>query len=241
VSAVADAIVTPPKRGMDQGWIVMFTDLVCLMLTFFVLLFTMANPEPRLWKEITVETSPGAKSVTWKPPQVEMSEFAVRESEAALELTYLGALLRRQITIAGGLRDVSVRTHGDHITISLPSELLFESGSATVSKRGGEALFVVAGAVANVSNGIEVFGHTDPVPSDGTGFVSNWELSLARALAVSESVRRAGYDRPMLVQGFADGRFFEIPDDLTEARRYALARRVDIILRPDRHAAGGAK
>jgi chemotaxis protein MotB len=54
-------------------------------------------------------------------------------------------------------------------------------------------------------------------------------------------VRRAGYDRPMLVQGFADGRFFEIPDDLTEARRYALARRVDIILRPDRHAAGGAK
>lgn len=238
-AALSDPIPTPGKRAADQGWLVMFTDLVCLMLTFFVLLFSMANPEPRLWKEITTETAPGDKAVQWRPPQVEMSEFAVRENEAALELTYLGALLRRQITTAGGLRDVSVRTHRDHIAISLPSELLFDSGSATVSERGGQALFVVAGAIANVKNGIEVLGHTDPAPSDGTGFVSNWELSLARALAVSEAVRKAGYNQPIVVQGFADGRFFEIPDDLTEARRYALARRVDIILRPERFSAGG--
>jgi chemotaxis protein MotB len=231
----------PRKRALDQGWIVMFTDLVCLMLTFFVLLFSMATPEPRLWREITLENAPGDKAVRWRPPVVEVSEFAVRESQAALELTYLGALLRRQIVTAGGLADVSVRTYRDHIAISLPSDLLFEPGSARLGTRGQEAVFIVAGAIANVKNGIEVLGHTDPMPSGASGFTSNWELSLARAATVAAAIRNAGYDRPMSVQGFADGRYFEIPDDLTEARRFALARRVDIVIRPERSSEAGAR
>jgi chemotaxis protein MotB len=232
---------TPAPRRADQGWMVMFTDLVCLMLTFFVLLYSMASPEPRLWKEIAQDDTPGTKTATWQPPRLEVSEFAVRESEAALELTYLGALLRRQINGAGGLRDVAVRTHRDSIVITLPSTVLFTAGSATLSDGGRQALVVVAAAVANVKNAVEVLGHTDPESTAGSGFASNWDLSLARALAVAEAVKAAGYARPVTVQGFADGRFAEIPSDYTQARRYALARRVDIVLRPESFSTGAAR
>ncbi|WP_025898734.1 OmpA family protein [Sneathiella glossodoripedis] len=84
-----------------------------------------------------------------------------------------------------------------------------------------------------VKNRVEVYGHTDPVqaknPTEET--LSNWGLSLARALSVSEALRRAGYGYDIRVFGMADTRFFELASVETKEKKYALARRVDIVIR----------
>jgi len=45
----------PPAESQrsSQAWLVTFTDLVALMLTFFVMLFAMSKVEQRKWQNLT--------------------------------------------------------------------------------------------------------------------------------------------------------------------------------------------
>jgi len=80
---------------------------------------------------------------------------------------------------------------GDRFVFS--SEVLFESGSATLSPEGQEQIAQVAGLLGSVASEIppeidwilRVDGHTDNRPLNGGGkYANNWELSQGRALSV---------------------------------------------------------
>jgi chemotaxis protein MotB len=73
------------------------------------------------------------------------------------------------------------------------SEVLFDSGSATLSPAGRADIANVARRLEEVARNIpesidwviRVDGHTDNVPVSGAGpFEDNWDLSQARALSV---------------------------------------------------------
>ena len=84
-----------------------------------------------------------------------------------------------------------VRIVGDRFVFS--SEVLFDSGSATLSPAGRADIANVARRLEEVARNIpesidwviRVDGHTDNVPVSGAGpFEDNWDLSQARALSV---------------------------------------------------------
>jgi chemotaxis protein MotB len=96
----------------------------------------------------------------------------------------------------GRLRDLlgsqeDIRIVGDRFVFS--SEVLFDPGSADLSREGQFEIAKVASILRNISGDIpagidwvlQVDGHTDNVPISGGGtFADNWELSQARALSV---------------------------------------------------------
>ncbi|MCW8861063.1 MAG: OmpA family protein, partial [Rhodospirillales bacterium] len=102
---------------------------------------------------------------------------------------------------------------------------------AVLSEKANDALFVLGGVLRNVNNMIGVNGHSDPEPTGGVNYTSNWELSLARAIAVANALRRAGYDGDVLTYGYADSRFSTL-SELPDSQKYSLARRVDIVILP---------
>ena len=61
-------------------------------------------------------------------------------------------------------------------------------------------------------------------------FGSNWELSLARAVAVAEMLARSGYSGQVVSRGFGDSRYAQLSSRLDLEQRRRLARRVDIII-----------
>ena len=84
-----------------------------------------------------------------------------------------------------------VRIVGDRFLFS--SEVLFESGSATLLPEGQASIAEVAGILVDVADEIppnldwvlRVDGHTDNAPVTVAGeFADNWELSAGRALSV---------------------------------------------------------
>ncbi|AKJ00475.1 chemotaxis protein MotB [Archangium gephyra] len=118
------------------------------------------------------------------------------------------------------------------MTVNLKDKILFASGSARVGKEGLEALAKIAEALKGVQGKIiRVEGHTDDVPTDPKGpFPSNWELSLARSMAVVRSLQDAGVD-PTVLSAAGYGPYQPIaPNDSPENR--SLNRRIEIVLAP---------
>jgi chemotaxis protein MotB len=79
---------------------------------------------------------------------------------------------------------VVVRNHGDYVEVEIRNDILFGSGSATLSPTAEAVIAELAGALRDVPNPIRVEGHTDDVPIRSVAFPSNWELSAARAASV---------------------------------------------------------
>ncbi len=125
-----------------------------------------------------------------------------------------------------------IRTVGDRFV--LQSEVLFESGQASLSPGGQERLERLAATlrevVAEIPDDIDwvlrVDGHTDSVPIATAAFPSNWELSAARAISVVKFLIGQGIPAERLVaagfgefQPIADG---ETAEDLARNRRIEL-------------------
>lgn len=231
-SPLALLIPSEPRTTEQQIWMITFTDLVGLLLAFFVMIFAMSSidqtrfRESRGLEDLNREPLPGA---------VEATVQAERNAPQAVvelghDLGYLGTLLREQLGRETLLSGTIIRQDGSQIILSLPAHLLFEPNGAAPTAQGGQALFALVGLLRNLQNRIEVEGHADPKPPTSPSFASNWELSLARATAVALRLEAAGYRQSVVVRGRAAARYDEIAAGLSPAERDALARRVDIIV-----------
>jgi chemotaxis protein MotB len=78
---------------------------------------------------------------------------------------------------------------------------------------------------------MELVGHADPRPVEavkGSLYESNWDLSLARAVAVAAALDKVGYNQPVAVRGASSGRYEDLQGIVDEKQRLDLSRRVDI-------------
>jgi chemotaxis protein MotB len=133
-------------------------------------------------------------------------------------------------------RDVTISKLQGKLTVNILDRVMFDSGEA-VLKPDGEAVMQKIAAILKEHPNlmIHVIGHTDNVPihpNAHTRFVSNWELSTARALAaVHFLTERSGVD-PHHVGAVGYGEFRPVADNSTPEGR-AKNRRIAITILPD--------
>lgn len=217
-------------------WLISFTDVMALMLTFFVLLFSMTEPAKQDWSEITSamqsEFNKFYGAVANRGPQDSINIDKINFDQA-LNISYLGALMETVIGDSKFLEDVTLIPQPGQLVISLPRDLLFDSGDAAVKEDGSRALYALGGSLSRIQNKIEIMGHADPRPVDSTSgaFESNWDLSLARAANVAAILESVGYQNEITVRGHSSGLYEDLRDIVqNEDQRRDLARRVDIVV-----------
>ncbi len=127
-----------------------------------------------------------------------------------------------------------IRVEGDRFVFQ--SELLFASGSADINDAGKAQLADLAKTLLQVTTQIptdipwvlRVDGHTDKVPINTILFPSNWDLSVARALAVVKYLTAQGLPAEhMAAAGFGE---FQPIDKGNSAEALAKNRRIEIRL-----------
>ena len=242
----AEKKALPPRRyGRRVGdapaqssstWLVTFTDAMALMLTFFVLLFAMSNPDAEKWKKMTKNVQQSMQ--TFRGEQFERgAEDALSigkiDYRQALSIPYLKVLLQKQLDENAQLEDVTLQEHEGNLVLSLPSDVLFAPAEADLKSGAPQTLYALAATFKRIRNALTIVGHTDPVPVSGGTFQSNWHLSLARAGAVAALLAQMGYDRDIEINAAAAGRYQDLPQSIPEAKRRDISRRVDIVIRPD--------
>ncbi len=151
---------------------------------------------------------------------LEASEKKVKQSDKTIE--DLGARLnsalaqqvqelqRYRSDFFGRLRELlrdrkDIRVVGDRFVFE--SEVLFPSGSATLTPEGYDAMDQLATAIldlqrqipAEINWALQIDGHTDVRPITSAPFPSNWELSTARAASVVKFMISRGVPPDRLV------------------------------------------
>ncbi len=127
---------------------------------------------------------------------------------------------------------VFVRRKASLIEVEIRTDILFPSGSATLSPSAIPIIDRLAGVLKPFENPIRVEGHTDNRPIDTVAFPSNWELSAARAASVVRLFASAGID-PVRLSVIGKAEFQPVQPNATPEGRNANRRVVIVILSTD--------
>ncbi len=108
----------------------------------------------------------------------------IEESEVGTNLESLEEELHTALfeLVEAGYAELEV--NGEWLEIELSSGLLFPSGSASATNNADTILSAITPIIKDVTNYLRVRGYTDDQPINTEVFESNWELSVARAVAI---------------------------------------------------------
>ncbi len=219
-----------PKK-QDPGapaWMVTFSDMVTLLLTFFVLLLSMANMDKIKFEEAAGSLR-SAFGVMGGGSQTTISKPKVVEF-APIQDDFTSRLYQRMLTQMNQLKiDRRIQLVKDRgaVILRVDAAILFASGQTEVSPEAYPVLRDVAALIANLPLNLRIEGHTDDTPP--ASGLSNWDISIARAVSTLKFFERENLvplDR-MSAVGYGSRR--PLTPDKSEAAQ-ALNRRVEFVL-----------
>lgn len=154
-----------------------------------------------------------------------MEELATLRAQRAETEKRIAAMedIQKQFAKMIDAGQLKVVARNGNMVISLPSEVLFASGSADLSEKGQIAIIQIGGTLkALADRRFLVLGHTDDAPLKNSVFADNWELSTARALNVTRTLVKAGMDAKNLIPAGA-GEHDPLGKDRAKNRRIEIA------------------
>ncbi|MDR1658004.1 MAG: OmpA family protein [Deltaproteobacteria bacterium] len=187
-------------RRQEEQWgkpvdntMVLFTSIVLIILTFFIMLTAKSNfDETKYGKvvESVYETfgvlTGGISAIGAESGLVadlaSIGDPSVRVFIRDPEMARIRALLSPQL-LDGRAR--IVHNQGQRV-ISLSADVLFAKDSAVIEAEARQTLLAFCRVMRDSEIPIAVEGHTDNLPPVTEGLDDNWQISINRALAVTE-------------------------------------------------------
>ena len=214
-----------------NAWIITFTDLIALLLAFFVLLYSMSQVEKTSWQNLVDSLAQDFNSVT----KAKTSKRAVAlhlDEEGTVpgaDLDYLAPVLREQIAARPVLVRSVLQQRSDRLVISLPGDLVYRTNSADLAPDAEAVFFALSGVLRNLSNTVEVEVFSDR-SEPAAGFRSNWALTLGRAALVVRLLAEAGYEGPIMARGYGSSRHAQSARGVMAQGLPKFSNRIDIIV-----------
>lgn len=176
------------KKSGDSGgapaWMVTYSDMVTLLLTFFVLLLSMANLDKRKFFD-ALGSLKGAFGFLQSSSVSEINKPQVI-SYAPMDDDYVSRLYNRVLATLTRLRidrDIDLVKDRGAVILRVKDSILFDSGSTELKPAALPILREIAGLVKPLPLLLRIEGHTDDVPP-GNPALTNWDISVQRAVAV---------------------------------------------------------
>ncbi|NLI81095.1 MAG: OmpA family protein [Deltaproteobacteria bacterium] len=227
----------------EVRWMITFSDLCTLLLTFFVLILSMSSMNKLAFRSTFRNFDGSIADKFFKDkerivtPRDAVIKEMIKSLEGVLELNAVEvdeAVERSTLDEDYSLVVTSGKAFwiwkdrmSSTFSLIFGEKLLFESGSADLSPAAVPLLETLGGFLTKSNYRAYIDGHTDSAPLAGDRFASNEDLSLARAQAVlSFFVTRCNVSPRRLAMG-GYGSSHPLSDNRT-AKGRAMNRRVEI-------------
>ncbi len=248
-----------PNKKVKKGapaWMTTFSDMMTLILVFFILLFSMSQIDAARF-EAVAESFRNRMIFTGFPSNMDMDNPTENSNpnqndEGATDFKNnlfdddvddldestegneeeLDELLEE---VEGYLEQndlenvISANRTDQGVVLVLQERVLFETAEANVKAEGEPFLDKVGLLLKNIPNEVRVEGHTDNRPISTAVYPSNWELSGARASSVIRFILdQHDLDQERFIAvGYGDTRPI-VPNDSVE--NWRRNRRVEIVI-----------
>ena len=238
-----------PRKSSESSspgapaWMATFSDMMTLLLTFFILLYSMSSIDAQKFKEITqslqsvLSGEASSSIIEMEGPNEELpldnptyeeeeDELDPQISESTMEMY---SQVKDYVETEGLQAEVTVSLNKSGVFVNIREAILFESGEAVIKDSGRSLLSDLEGLFLSFENEIVVEGHTDNVPHNSNEYDTNWELSAGRALAVVRYLSEEKSIPGGRLSAIGYGEYRPIVSNDTEANR-ALSRRVNLLI-----------
>lgn len=226
---------TSSSSSGGGGWITTFSDLMSLLLTFFILLYSMSSVSLEKFQEASqsIQSALNGGASVIEGSTVEDVETKI-ETETIEEIID-PELIEMYNEVVAFLKtnemtaQASVEYDKDGIYVNIQESILFGSGSAIIADSGKNTLNNLGELIQKFENDVVIEGYTDNVPMYNADFSSNWELSTGRALSVLRYLSEERNVIPTRLSAKGYGEYHpSVPNDSEENR--AKNRRVNIVI-----------
>ena len=235
---MARAKKEPEEGGGVPAWMVTFSDIMTLLLTFFVLLISMAQFDERRTREFLVTTrgNMGVGAGIFNPLAKEDKNNMVQPGPMDMGNNEDLEMLRRFMW-DNKEEDINLESNRFIITISVGDYVLFEPGSSRLAAKGILLLDQLVPQLKQLKYPMLIAGNTATEREEaGTSYRSftnnvlspTWKLSYLRALAVYEFFLAKGIPASSLMLE-AFGEYRPKASNATPQGR-KTNRRVDLVL-----------
>lgn len=205
-------------------WLVTYSDLVTLLLVFFVLLYTLTPGVDKSTFNDFISHFQSQSSVIQQKgePNEESGDHTLRE-----EWKEVKKFLKEE-----GLKsEVQIQQIKNGVKVTLSDSLTFNSGSAILLPAAKKVLKEIASKLGGDVKEVNTQGHTDNVPiASRSRYRSNWHLGAARAVSVVQFLNDHSEVAPEKYEASSFGKYKPIDtNDSPGGRRHN--RRVEIYIR----------
>lgn len=227
--------------GGSPGWMTTFSDLMSLLLTFFILLYSMSTMDVEKFRQISISLQSvlmgidapdiidGGSSNEPIPIDAELEMNDYIDTLIPEEIRQMYEKVNEYITKKELDAQVVVSMTTQGVFVDIKAAILFESGSSELKESGYGILTELEGLINDFDNDIVIEGHTDNVPTNSLVHPTNWELSTARAVTVVRHLSETEGIDPSRLAALGYGEYKPIaPNDNTLNR--ASNRRVNILI-----------
>ena len=148
-----DEDLIPQEEEAPAAWYISWADMVTILLTFFILIFTFSTISENKFVEATssIQRAFGMPIAIGVPIRPDLdADRTAEEIHAMVEKEALDGVL--------------VQDFGDRVVVSMDTDVAFAAGSADLTPKGRSALERLRPALESAPGEIRVEGHTCDLP-----------------------------------------------------------------------------
>jgi len=221
----------PRQEESGDSWMNTYSDMVTLLLTFFVLLFSFSSVDASKWQQFVdamttsgLDASQLAADINTNS-SVSITSEQQEQVDEVLPVSFedLYDYLKNYVEQQGLEGSVSITRGGENaVYIRFQNNVFFDADSATLRPGSYDVLNVLGDCLHNIEGQIyliSINGHTASVPNPDTYKISDWTLSGERASNIAiffednkgidpHKLRPIGYGKnyPIATNDTAEGR-----------------------------------
>ena len=230
--------------GGSPPWMATLADMMQLLLTFFILLYSMSNVDEEKFASVSTSLQMQFMNFSGQSPSIidgyeGVQPMPIQESTIVTEDAIVEEISPEVIEMyekVGNFlieneleAEVSVRLSSEGVFVDIKEAILFDSGSAKLKDSGLTILKQLEVLINDFDNDIVIEGHTDNIPITSVTYPTNWELSTSRAVSVVRYLSEVVGVDPTRLSARGYGEYSPIATNDTPTNR-ALNRRVNMFI-----------
>ena len=219
----------------SERWLLTYSDLITLLMIFFVLLYAMSSTDSRKFQDLTGALQQAFNNGTF--------QLVTIGGSPGNPHTYSGTLpskkdvmkqfenqVKQLLKMVGIPQDViTVGASREGIVISISGNLLFYPGDTQLKPESAALLDRISEVLSRLPNVVRIEGNTDDQATGSPVYRSNWELSALRAVSIVEFLSGRHGVNPARLQAEGLGQYHPVTSNSTPEGR-ARNRHADIVL-----------